>query len=69
MAGVDADGQGLGSAGAQHGKGEGGDNELFHDNDPWENDKGNRCWDNASGLTQVPALGNLYSAPPSRTLP
>jgi hypothetical protein len=43
MAGVDADGQGFGGAGGQHGKGESGDNELFHDNDPWK-----RCRDNAA---------------------
>jgi hypothetical protein len=39
MTGVNADGQGFGGPGAQHGKGEGGDNELFHDNVLW-NDAG-----------------------------
>jgi hypothetical protein len=41
MAGIDANGQGFGGAGGQHGKGEGSDNEFFHDNDPWKRCRGN----------------------------
>ena len=52
MAGVDADGQGFGGPGAQHGKREGGDNEFFHDNIPWK-----RCGNNAVPLSRVPVLG------------